>query len=104
MDFYQIKRKTIDYYQILLKNNIRPDIIILFGSNAKGNSKKNSDVDLAVVSRDLGKIKEGAKLNKLLYNVFPEAEVVLIGLDEYFAKDSISPILYEIQTSGVVLL
>ncbi|MFZ4405259.1 MAG: nucleotidyltransferase domain-containing protein [Pseudobdellovibrionaceae bacterium] len=68
MDFYQIKRKTINYYQILFKNNIRPDIIILFGFNAKGNSKKNSDVDLAVVSRDLGKnkIKEGTKLNKLL--------------------------------------
>lgn len=99
MDFFKIKSKTIDYSKVLFKNNIRPDIIILFGSHATGKAKKESDVDLAVVSRDLGKnrIKEGALLNKLLSDVFPEAEVIPISLNEYFSKTSISPILHEIK-------
>jgi predicted nucleotidyltransferase len=106
MDLNQIKLKTIQYFHVLQENGIRPDLIVLFGSYAKRQAKKNSDVDLAVISRDFGKdcIKEGAKANRLLMEVFPEAEVITISLKEYLSKNNISPILYEIKKTGIALI
>jgi predicted nucleotidyltransferase len=106
MDFFKIKLKCIEFRKILLKHKITPDVIILFGSHAQGRANKNSDVDLAIVSRDFNKnkFKMGSKLNRLVYDVLPEAEVIPISLDEYLSTDSISPILYEIKKNGIAVL
>ncbi len=106
MDFSKIKLNAISLYYELRKNQIHPDIIILFGSHSKGDSTPSSDVDLAVVSRDFGKnrIKEGAKINKILYKIFPEAEAIPISLNEYLNSENVSPILNEIKKTGIVLL
>ncbi|GEM_PF-1461061 len=106
MDFTEIKIKSIAYAQVLLKNKIHPDVLILFGSHAKKTNKKESDVDIALVSRDFGKnpIKEGAKANRLLWDVFPEAEVVTISLDDYMSHQTESPILSEVLKTGIVIL
>ncbi len=106
MDFSKIKLNVIQFDKELRKINITPDIIILFGSQAKGNASVNSDVDLAVVSRDFGKdrTKNGIKINKILYRIFPEAEAIPISLKDYFDSDNISPILSEIKKSGIAVL
>ncbi len=106
MDDAEIKRRCLIYREVLLRKKITPDVILLFGSHAKKNAGKNSDVDLAVVSRNLGKnrLKEGALLNLLVWDVFPEAEVIPIGLNEYLSTESISPILREIKRYGRAIL
>jgi len=43
----QVLQKAID----ILKENLNPGKIILFGSRAKGKPKKNADFDLAVDTR-----------------------------------------------------
>lgn len=106
MDFSEIKLKIINFDHELRRKNIRPDIILLFGSHAKGTAKKDSDIDLAVVSRDFGKnrLKEGILLNKILYKLFPEAEAIPISLKDFFDKENVSPILSEIKKTGIPIL
>ncbi|HQO39208.1 MAG TPA: nucleotidyltransferase domain-containing protein [Spirochaetota bacterium] len=82
------------------------DLIILFGSQAAGTSRYDSDIDPAVISRDFGKdrFEEGSRLNYLASSINHRIEAVPVGLDEYLAKNSISPILQEITTKGIPLL
>ncbi|RME00645.1 MAG: nucleotidyltransferase domain-containing protein [Calditrichaeota bacterium] len=48
-----IFKKIRKYIKALEKNHIRCDKVFLFGSYAKGNYTRHSDIDLAVVSNDL---------------------------------------------------
>ncbi len=106
MDIKEIKIIAIKLRRVLLDNNIHPDVIILFGSYAKKNPRKDSDIDLAVVSRDYGKDRfvEGSRLNYLVSQIDFRVEAIPIGLREYLSTHSISPILYEVIKFGVALL
>lgn len=59
----QIKKIAFRYAQILQKKGITPYKIILYGSYAKGNPNKWSDLDFIVVSPDL---KEYSYLQRLI--------------------------------------
>lgn len=48
-----------------LKKNIRVEKVILFGSYAKGEALKTSDVDLAIVSEDFAKMNFFERLELL---------------------------------------
>src|SRR3989344_7596902 len=50
-----IVSKINHYREILKKEGIRIEQIILFGSYAKGRAKKWSDIDLSILSREFGK-------------------------------------------------
>jgi predicted nucleotidyltransferase len=51
-----------------------PDKIILFGSYARGDYRKNSDIDLLILKKDL---KNERELNNLLYRAFFENEITI---------------------------
>lgn len=51
----QIKTVIEQYVKELIKIDIHPDRIILYGSYAKGTAKSYSDIDLVVISKDLEK-------------------------------------------------
>ncbi|GAF27399.1 predicted nucleotidyltransferases [Moorella thermoacetica Y72] len=53
------------------KNNIRVDRAILFGSYASGKARKDSDIDVAIISPDLGRdrIEEMVFLKKMAEQV-----------------------------------
>lgn len=40
----------------LEKRGIHPEEVILYGSHARGNATKDSDIDLVVISNDFAKI------------------------------------------------
>ncbi|MBF0205413.1 MAG: nucleotidyltransferase domain-containing protein [Oligoflexia bacterium] len=105
MDIGEIKLKSLELRKLLKRNNIRPDMIILFGSHANGTAREDSDIDVAIVSRDLGKnrFKEGSFLNLLASQIDPIMEVIPIGLKQYLDNENISPILYEVKNKGIVL-
>ncbi len=105
MDIKEIKIIAIKLRRVLLNHNIHPDVIILFGSYAKKNPRKDSDIDLAVISRDYGKNRfvEGSQLNYLVSRIDSRVEALPIGLKEYLSPHSISPILHEIVKYGVPL-
>ena len=106
MDIREIKKRAIDLRKALLDYNIHGDIFILYGSYATGKNRPDSDIDLAVISRDFGKdrFKEGSLLSYLTYSIDPVIEAVPFSLNEYMKKDSISPLLSEIEKKGIVLL
>lgn len=106
MDIRYIKQKAVELRHELLKNNIHSDIIILYGSYATGKNRKDSDIDIAVISRDFGKnrFREGSTLNFLASKIDPRFEAVPYSLKEYMSPGSISPLLAEIDKKGIVLL
>lgn len=90
----------------LRRASIWADMVILFGSRAKGTARKDSDIDLAVVSRNFGKDKlnEGAVLDLIAAKIDTRIEALPFSLAEYKDPHNISPILHEIKKHGVCLV
>ncbi len=67
MDHQRLRvKKVINDYKIALKNlGINVERAILFGSFAKGNSRKDSDIDLIIVSEDFKKMNLRQRLEVL---------------------------------------
>lgn len=105
MDIRQIKQIALEYRALLIKHKIQPDIIILFGSQAKGTSHKYSDIDLAIVSRNFkkGNTKDSIKLNRIAFELDAPIEAVPVNYYEYMKKETTSPILDQIFKTGIVL-
>lgn len=106
MDIREIKIMAIKLRQALIDKGITPDVIILFGSFAKNKDHKDSDIDLAVVSRGYGfdRFEEGWRLNLIASSIDPRIEAIPVGLDDYLTPETISPILHEIKKTGTCLL
>lgn len=88
----------------LLKEGITVDRIILYGSYAKGKQRPDSDIDVAVVSRDFGRdrVEEGMLLFRIAGEVDPRIEPVPISVEAY-KNDTWVPLIYEIRTRGIDL-
>ncbi|MBF0316402.1 MAG: nucleotidyltransferase domain-containing protein [Oligoflexia bacterium] len=106
MDILQIKQMAIILRHKLKKHGIRASLIILFGSQANGTATSESDIDLAVISPDLGKdrLQEGALLNRIAARIDHRIEVIPVTLKKYLELNSDSPIIDQIHRKGVVLL
>ncbi len=106
MDFSVFKTIAIVLRRELIKHKVPVDGVILFGSHAKGRANKNSDIDIAVLSRKFGRdrFKEGSLLNQIAYQLKMNIEVVPIGLKDWFDKNNISPILCEIKKNGIFII
>jgi predicted nucleotidyltransferase len=98
-----IIRKIEEFISILRGvEKIHVDKVILFGSRSKGKTHKDSDIDIAIVSRDFGKdrYKEGSKLFEIAAKVDPRIEPVPIS-SQSWEKDNWVPLFYEIKKTGV---
>ena len=80
MDKSQVLEKVMQY-TALVNENMKPQKIILYGSYAKGNSKEDSDIDIAII---VDKIDEN----------FLDTEVMLYKLRRH-VDDRIEPILID---------
>ena len=85
----------------LTEKGIRVDKIILYGSYARGKARPDSDIDVAVISRDFGKDRtdEGMLLFRIAGEVDARIEPVPISLESY-KNDTWIPLIYEIRTKG----
>ena len=88
----------------LIKEGITVDKIILYGSHARGRARPDSDIDVAVVSRDFGKdrTEEGMLLFRIAGEIDVRLEPVPISLKSY-KKDTWVPLIYEIRKNGLEL-
>lgn len=99
-------KKVIHFYKQDLEKKIRIDRIILFGSYAKGNTHKDSDIDLVVLSDDFKKMTTDRRLD-LLQRERRNPQTWDYGMDifgftpEEFAKASSFTTLGEIKTTGI---
>lgn len=85
----------------ILASGVPLDRVILFGSQALGNAHKESDVDVALVSRVFNGFgfedrKHFSKIN--IQNAFMEIETKTFGTD-YFEKGD--PFITEILKTGI---
>ena len=51
-DSEMIMETIIKYLDLLRKNNVSFEQVYLYGSYAKGNSRKDSDIDLAIIAEE----------------------------------------------------
>lgn len=73
----------------------------LYGSHAKQTANKDSDIDVAVVSRDLGidLIDEMVMLKQIARKVDDRIEAVPLGIADF--SDPFDPLVFEIKSTGI---
>ena len=106
MDIKTIKQLAVALRAALRQHQIRAECIVLFGSHSQGQAHSQSDIDLAVISRDFGRDRfwEGSLLNRLAVKIQPDIEAIPIGLNEFLEPEPLSPVLHEIKSKGAILL
>jgi len=90
------------FVDILRKEGIHIDKVILYGSHYRGHPREESDIDVAIVSRDFGKdsVEEGIKLFRLASAIDPRLEPLPVSLKSY-KQDTWIPLIYEIRENGL---
>ena len=78
-----VERVIQEYVELLNQRNIRVAQAILFGSHALGTADEDSDIDVAIISPDLGR------------NRFPEG--VMLKLLTQYVDTSLAPRPYSPQ-------
>lgn len=98
-----IQQEVQRYIQILIKNKITPQKVILFGSFAKNRYRKYSDIDLAVISNQFGHdpIEDMMRLSKLTLTVSDRIEA--IPLTEEDMKLRYHTLIGEIKKYGKIV-
>ena len=102
------KRKVIKiikkFVKALRKHGISVDHVILYGSYTRGNVRPDSDIDVAVVSKNFGKdrVEEGMSLFRIAGEIDSRLEPVPISLSAY-ENDTWVPLIYEIKERGEML-
>jgi len=84
--------------------NVIIDHILLYGSYAHGRVRPESDIDVAVVSRDFGKdrVEEGMRLFRIAGHIDSRLEPVPLSLEAY-ENDTWVPLIHEIRAKGIKL-
>jgi uncharacterized protein len=92
------------FTEAIIKKGITIDKVVLYGSYAKGRERPDSDIDVAIVSKDFGKdrTEEGMMLFRIAGSVDTRLEPVPISLESY-EKDTWVPLIYEIRVNGIEL-
>ena len=105
-EYDKLKEYAVRLYHGLLEVKVHSDMIILFGSFARGNQRQDSDIDLCVISRHYGKdpLMENAQANIIASKIDSRIEVRTASLDEYLKNFVLSPILHEIKQTGICIL
>jgi len=86
----------------LKQHGIFVDRIILYGSHVSGKARPDSDIDVAVISRNFGKdrVEEGMALFRIAGAISSLLEPVPISV-KAFEKDTWIPLIYEIKKKGI---
>ena len=97
----EIGQKVLEFGRILERDGIPVDKLLIFGSYAKHRNRKDSDIDVAVVSSAFGKddIEEMQMLFKKRQHIDTRIEPHPLSSEEY--QNGYSPIVEEIRRYGV---
>ncbi len=103
-----IEKRIRDLY-ILISRQMKIDGIYLFGSYAKGNPHKDSDIDIAVLSGEFEGIRfiDGSKLSRIIIDeTYPDLPFVDFEIHPYkteeFTEDN--PFVAEILRTGIKII
>jgi predicted nucleotidyltransferase len=104
MDKNQALKIIEKFVKRLRQEGISVDRVILYGSYAAEEGRRDSDIDVAIVSRDFGKdrVEEGMVLYRIARKVDTRLEPVPISVEAY-ENDTWLPLIYEIKAKGLEL-
>jgi predicted nucleotidyltransferase len=104
MDKSQAIKIIKKFVKALRQEGISVDRVILYGSYAIGGVRQDSDIDVAIVSKDFGKdrVEEGMTLYRIAGKVNTQLEPVPISIESY-RNDTWVPLIYEIKAKGFEL-
>ena len=90
------------FVKTLKREGISVDRVILYGSYASGRMRPDSDIDVAVVSRNFGKdrVEEGMNLFRIAGKIDSRLAPVPISMQVY-ENDTWIPLIYEIREKGM---
>jgi predicted nucleotidyltransferase len=97
----EIKKIASSYRTKLENAGIPVERIVLFGSYARGTERKDSDIDICVVSPILGKdeMKELGRLSFLKWKLDNRIEAHPVSSQDY--KRIATPFIFEIRKYGI---
>ena len=106
MDRQDFATIAVKIFHSLQSVGVHVDGVILFGSQARGEATEDSDIDLAILSRQFGKdrIAEGALVNIHAHRAHPKAEAIPVAISEWLGRGFVSPVVHEIKKEGVFLI
>lgn len=98
----EILTKVRRFRKLLEKEGIPVSKILLYGSHARGTARKDSDIDVCVVSPAFGKdrLQERFDLFHKAPRVDARIEPVPFSLQDY-RRNRISPLLHQIRKEAV---
>lgn len=99
----KIHQKALQFIRNVEKSGILVSKAYIFGSYAKGNADKDSDIDICIISQKLGKnyFEEMVKLRMIALKIDSRIEAVPFSLNDL--DDPYSSLAVEIRKYGVVL-
>ncbi len=100
----EIQELVTNYGKLIKENGIDFNRIILFGSYAKNLFRKGSDIDVAVIIKDLkdeDEHKTQVDLGKLTWNFDTRIEPHPVSLESFLNNET--PFVKEIKKFGLVL-
>jgi predicted nucleotidyltransferase len=104
MDKDQALKIIKKFVKRLREEGISVDRVFLYGSHAAGLGRGDSDIDVAIVSKDFGKdrVEEGMALYRIAGKVDTRLEPVPISVEAY-ENETWLPLIYEIRSKGLEL-
>jgi len=92
------------FIKALKREGIPIDHVILYGSYARGKVRPDSDIDVAVVSKQFGKdrVEEGMALFRIAGEIDTRLEPVPVSTQAY-ENDTWIPLIFEIREKGLHL-
>ena len=102
MDKIKAVKVIKKFVEKLKREGISIDHVILYGSYASGRMRPDSDIDVAVISRNFGKdrVEEGMNLFRIAGKIDSRIAPVPISTKVY-ENDTWIPLIYEIREKGV---
>lgn len=98
----EILNKLRRFKKLIEKKGVPVSKMLLYGSYARGDAHRDSDIDVCVVSRAFGKdrLEEGFFLFRQAPHIDPRIEPVPFSLKDY-RMNRVSPLLHQIRKEGV---
>jgi len=98
----RVKKIIREFVDALAKRGLKVEKTIIYGSCASGRMHANSDLDVAIVSPDLGgdRFEEGKMLLQMAWRIDPRLHPIPVSSDA-FQNDTWVPLIHEIREHGI---
>jgi uncharacterized protein len=91
-----------EFIDALARKGLKVEKTIIYGSYASGRMHEDSDLDIAIVSSDLGgdRFEEAKMLLQTAWRIDPRLHPIPVSLDA-FQNDTWVPLIHEIREHGI---